>query len=545
MRLLHFSICIFGCVATLAAAPSITGVYNAGSWIPASLPNSGVAQGAYFTVTGSGLGPAALVVAGSYPLPTTQGLGGTSVQVKVGTVTQTCIMYYTSATQVSGIVPSATPVGTGTLTISYQGSSVSASIQVVAASFGMFTLNSGGTGPASITDVNYNPITMINAAHPGDTIVLWGTGLGAVTGDETEPPSGSKNFPGVEVLIGTQLVPPLYAGRSSYPGLDQVNVVIPAGFSYGCKTSIAVVVNGVTGNVVSTSIGPAGQTTCGDTYGALTAANLQQAVASGSLNIGAVDVSRVGTNNDVLAGSFATYPVNSLIRSYAASYGPSIGGCVVYEQVAAGTLILTDPVLAGLPHLDAGPALVLTPQGGKAVTVNATSTGVYSATLGTSASPYIVPGAYSVSNGNGGAQVSAFNWTDTLAESAGVHKPACVVQSRAESDRELDRQLALYRGEHFRLLGSAAEPNREFVCRIRMHRAGGLHPVHHSLGDPEHASHQRLRRRGRAGRRVPDRGGSRQPVCGRRTRCGPLHGFHFYWAGAEGPVSRPFSRMVE
>jgi uncharacterized protein (TIGR03437 family) len=401
-------------VTTLRAAPAITGVYNAGSWIPGSLPNSGVAQGAYFTVTGSGLGPSTLVVAGSYPLPTTQGLGGTNVQVKVGAVTQTCIIYYTSATQVSGIIPSATPVGTGTLTISYQGSSVSAPIQVVAASFGMFTLNSGGTGPASITDVNYNPITMINAAHPGDTIVLWGTGLGAVTGDETEPPTGSKNFPGVEVLIGTQLVPPLYAGRSSYPGLDQVNVVIPAGFSYGCKTSIGVVVNGVTGNVVSTSIGPAGQATCGDTYGALTAANLQKALASGSLNIGAVDVSRVGTNDDVLTGSFATYPVNSLIRSYAGSYGPSIGGCVVYEQVAAGTLILTDPVLAGLPHLDAGPALVLTPQHGKAVTVSATSTGVFGGSLGTSASPYIAAGTYSISNGNGGSQVSAFNWADTL-----------------------------------------------------------------------------------------------------------------------------------
>jgi uncharacterized protein (TIGR03437 family) len=413
MWTMHFFALIFGTAIVMAAAPAITGVYNAGSWIPPSLPNSGVAQGAYFTVTGSGLGPSTLLVAPSYPLPTTQGLGGTVVQVKVGAVTQTCIMYYTSATQVSGIVPSATPVGSGTLTISYQGGSASATIQVVAASFGMFTLNSGGTGPASITDVSYNPITMIHVAHPGDTLVLWGTGLGAVTGDETEPPTPA-NFPGVEVLIENQLVTPSYAGRSSYPGLDQINVVVPAGTSGGCKTSIAVVVNGVTGNVVSTSIGPAGQTVCGDTYGALTAANLEKAAASGSLNIGAVDVSRIGTNDDVLAASFATYPVNSLIRSYAGSYGPSIGGCVVYEQVASGTLILTDPVLAGLPHLDPGPSLVLTPQAGKAVTVNATSTGVFGATLGTTGDVYISPGTYSVANGNGGSDVGAFNWSDTL-----------------------------------------------------------------------------------------------------------------------------------
>jgi uncharacterized protein (TIGR03437 family) len=414
MRLLHFSICIFGCVATLAAAPAITGVYNAGSWIPASLPNSGVAQGAYFTVTGSGLGPSTLVVAASYPLPTTQGLGGTTVQVKVGTVTQTCIMYYTSSTQVSAIVPSATPIGTGTLTVSYQGALASATIQVVAASFGMFTLNSGGTGPASITDLNYSPITMINVAHPGDNIVLWGTGLGAVTGDETEPPATAKNFSGVQVLIQNQLVTPSYAGRSSYPGLDQINVTVPAGISGGCKTSIAVVVNGVTGNVVSTSVGPAGQTTCSDTYGALTGTNMQKAVSNGALNIAAVDLSRIGTNSDILAGSFATYPVNSLIRSFAGSYGPSIGGCVVYEQAAGTTLLVEDPVVPGLPHLDAGAALVVTPQGGTAVTVSAMSTGAYGAALGSSANPYIVPGTYSVANGNGGSQVGAFNWTATL-----------------------------------------------------------------------------------------------------------------------------------
>jgi hypothetical protein len=75
------------------------------------------------------LSPSNPVVAGSYPLPTRQGLGGTVVQVKVGAATQTCIMYFTSATQVSGIVPSATPVATGTLTISYHGSSVAAPIQ--------------------------------------------------------------------------------------------------------------------------------------------------------------------------------------------------------------------------------------------------------------------------------------------------------------------------------------------------------------------------------------------------------------------------------
>jgi uncharacterized protein (TIGR03437 family) len=417
--------CLITIVCGYAAAASISGVYNAGSWLPPSLPNSGVAQGAYLTVTGNGLGPAALVVASSYPLPTTQGLGGTTVQVRVGATTETCIMYYSSATQVSAILPSATPVGSGTLIVSYQGAA-SIAIQVVAGSFGMFTLNSAGTGPASITDLSYNPITMVNAAHSGDTVVLWGTGLGAVSGNETIPPTATNNFAGVQVLIENQLVTPGYAGRSSYPGLDQINVTIPAGISGGCKTSIGVVVNGVLGNVVSTSVAPGGQTSCGDAHGLLTKTNLGQAISNGSLNIGLVDLSRVATNDDTMVGSFANYPLNSLIRSWGGSVGPSIGSCIVYEQVAGSELILQDPIVPTLIHLNTGVALVIASSAGS-VTVDATSTGVYGAAVGTSANPYILPWNYTVSNGNGGSQVAAFSWSDTLPAPIGfVNFPATV-----------------------------------------------------------------------------------------------------------------------
>jgi uncharacterized protein (TIGR03437 family) len=426
--MIRFFFSFIGCAA-LAGAASISGIYNAGSWVPPSLPNSGIARGAIFTVTGTGLGPAALQQVQSYPLPMT--LAGTTIQVHMATVAESCIMIYTSATQVAAILPSATPLGNGTLTISYQGATASLAIEVVAGDFGMFTLNEGGSGPAVVTDLSYSPITMVNPAHPGENLILWGTGLGAVSGDETQPPA-AVNFPGVQVLIGDQLVTPGYAGRSSSPGLDQVNVTVPAGISGGCKTTLAVVVNGVTGNAVSTSVAPAGQATCGDTYGALTAGNLQTAIANGSLNIGVVDLSRVGTNDDALAASFANYPVNSLIRSYAGSFAPSLGNCVAYELVAGGTFFLSDPILPTLPHLDAGPALVITPANGTAMTVDATSTGLYAAALGTAGNVYIAPGAYSVANANGGSQVSAFNWSDTLPAPVGfVNLPSVINRSQS------------------------------------------------------------------------------------------------------------------
>ena len=237
MRLYRLIILAFGCTVLLTAAPSISSVYNGASWAPSGLPNSGVAQGSIFTLTGSGLGPLTLQQVQSYPLPTTNGLGGTTITVTVGGATETCIMIYTSANQVAAILPSATPVGTGTLTLSYQGASSSISITVLSANFGTFTLNEAGSGPGVVTDTNYNPITYINTAHPGDSLILWGTGLGATGGDETRPPAEVDLGTGVQVLVGNQPATVLYGGRSSSPGLDQINFVVPSGVT-GCKVSI-------------------------------------------------------------------------------------------------------------------------------------------------------------------------------------------------------------------------------------------------------------------------------------------------------------------
>ena len=399
-----------GCCATiLSAAPSIASVYNGASWTPAGLPNSGVAQGSIFTLTGSGLGPASLQQVQAYPLPTTQGLGGTTIQVTVGSTTETCIMIYTVGTQVAAILPSATPVGSGTLTLTYSGAKSSIPIQVLAANFGTFTLNEGGSGPAVITDTSYNAITMINAAHPGETLILWGTGLGAVTGDETEPPTQVDLGTGVQVFIGNQPATVLYGGRGSSPGLDQINFVVPAGVS-GCKSSVAVLVKGVTGNVTSISVSPAGQTTCGDTYGPLTVTNLQKAISSGTLNLATVQMSRIGGGTDELLADFGSYPLNSLIRSYGGGFGPSIGSCLAYE-VSGSSLVLADPIQP--TQLSAGASLVVTgPAGTK--TVVATSTGLYGAALSSGSSLFIEPGSYTLTNGSGTSSVAAFTWPLTL-----------------------------------------------------------------------------------------------------------------------------------
>jgi uncharacterized protein (TIGR03437 family) len=102
-----------------AQNPSITAVVNAASGIQSPLPNTGIAEGAIFLIVGSNLGPATLSLDNSRF--TSTGLLGTSVSVTVKGTTVAALMYYTSATQVAGLLPSNTPVGTGAITVTYNG----------------------------------------------------------------------------------------------------------------------------------------------------------------------------------------------------------------------------------------------------------------------------------------------------------------------------------------------------------------------------------------------------------------------------------------
>src|SRR5215472_5232344 len=115
----------------LSAQPTVTAAENAASYLAPGLPNSAIAQGAIFVVYGSGIGPANTVVAPT-PFQSTT-LSNTSVAVTVGGNTMNAPMYYSSGAQVAALLPSNTPIGTGTITVTYNGqTSATAPITVVA-----------------------------------------------------------------------------------------------------------------------------------------------------------------------------------------------------------------------------------------------------------------------------------------------------------------------------------------------------------------------------------------------------------------------------
>jgi uncharacterized protein (TIGR03437 family) len=161
MRAIGSVLIILSCTVSALAQPSITEVGPAASYLPTGAPGGGIAQGSFFYIKGSNLGPATGVVftAGSANYTIGADLGGTRVKVTMGATVLDAFPYYASASQVNVILPSNTPVGGGTVTVLYNGSQGVFPITVVRAAYGIFTLNSAGNGPAVVTDALNGQVT--------------------------------------------------------------------------------------------------------------------------------------------------------------------------------------------------------------------------------------------------------------------------------------------------------------------------------------------------------------------------------------------------
>ena len=277
----------------LDAQVTVSAAVNAASYLNASLPNGNLTQGGAFVVFGKGLGPAQTAVVNAFPLP--NNLAGTSVSVTVGGTTVPCIMLYTLATQVAAVIPSSTPVGSGTMVVTYNGTnSAPLKINVVAHDFGIFALNQGGSGPGVLVNAITNVVNSSTAsANPGDLVDIWGTGLGPVAGDEAGgalPGNMLANL-NLQVYVGTQLAQVMYAGRSGCcTGLDEIEIVVPAGVT-GCAVPVYVVDGGVASNFTTMSIAQSGSS-CPQS-GESDPSLLQIAQKSGGLRVGAVSLGRV------------------------------------------------------------------------------------------------------------------------------------------------------------------------------------------------------------------------------------------------------------
>ena len=392
--------------------PSISsaGVVNAASSLAPGFSNSGIAQGSIFVIYGSYLGPDTLTQAGSFPLPTSAGLAGTLLHLNAGAYNADIPIIYTSASQVAALMPSTAPLGNVTLTLTYRTlTSNPVVINVVRSSFGIFTLNQGGTGQAIVQ--NYvNPTlqpvnTILAPASPGGVGILWGTGLGPVaSGDEAAGPIPGSLASYLDALyVGGQKVNVRYAGRTSCcAGVDQINFDIPAGIQ-GCYVPISAVVNGLVSNVATIAIGSG--STCSDPL-SFNSSDLTTLSQTGALSVGTINYwNNVSAGAEQASATFLRYATSGLTAAPAPLHATA-GSC--YEtQSPVGLSVQTPAYGTGL---NAGFAVSLNgPPGRVDMTNNTTVVGSYSATV---QPPLTFPGAYSVTS-IGGADIGVLSGSFT------------------------------------------------------------------------------------------------------------------------------------
>ena len=401
-----------------AQTPTIGSIVNGATYSYAPLPNSPIARGAIFIVFGSNMGPLNLQGASSLPLQTS--LAGTSIRITAGSTNVQAPLLYVSSTQLAGILPSNTPLGSVNVTVTYNaGTSNSFTIQVVQSNFGAFTYNQAGSGAAVVLDGGGAFITALNPARPNQTVAVYGTGVGPIsTDDAAAPPAGDQTNVPVEVYVGTTKAPLVYRGRApGFAGLDQINFTIPPG-NIGCSVSLLVKINNLVSNISTIAVSNGGP--CSDTNGI----NFGQLTSRDSLKIGSVFLSHSSTTitlpapigpqtstADSGSGYFVQVSRDSLSQSQASFGTVSVGGCSVsfFNGQSAAQSTFTTAV-----GLDAGTQLTVTGSNGSRTLPKLTQpsglfAGLYGGALSIPpAGPFLGSGTYTVSV-PGGADVGAFN----------------------------------------------------------------------------------------------------------------------------------------
>jgi uncharacterized protein (TIGR03437 family) len=252
-----------------------------------------IAQGSLFVVFGANIGPAQIVQAGSYPLPTQ--VGGTSISVIAGSTTYLCPMVYSLAGQAAAVMPSNVPPGQAMVMLNYNGQATPfpAFANVVPSAVGIFTLSSSGLGPGVITALDGTVKTFAVTAKTGETVIAWATGLGPISGPDNVIPPTFPSFPGVEVWVGTISANVVYAGRSGCcAGVDQIAFEVPAGIA-GCYQPVVVRSGGKISNFVSLAVNSTGAA-CTDTAPTIPVAVMNRALAEQPVTTAALAAGPLG-----------------------------------------------------------------------------------------------------------------------------------------------------------------------------------------------------------------------------------------------------------
>jgi uncharacterized protein (TIGR03437 family) len=241
----------------LTPAPAINqgGVVSTASFAPSPAP---VAPGSIATIFGSNLNSGVTV---SFPTIGLDGrlatsLGGASVTIN-GALAP---LFYSAPGQLIVQIPFEL-VGLATATVQATvGAQTSVSRSIALDNFvpGIFTANRQGTGAAAaVHQDNVTPVTAQNPARPGEVIVIYATGMGAVT---PPLPTGARStgnptvFTPIVNIDGIPGVVVFSGAAPGYTGLYQVNVQIPASTRSASDIPLVLTIGGKPSNSVTIAV---------------------------------------------------------------------------------------------------------------------------------------------------------------------------------------------------------------------------------------------------------------------------------------------------
>jgi hypothetical protein len=325
-------------------------------------------------------------------------------------------------------------------------------------------VNESGSGAAVVTFTNYSVVSPTNSAKPGDTLVLWGTGLGPLPAGQSDAAGavGGNIAVPIQVLVGGVSATIQYQGRTpTAVGLDQINFIVPLTAPLGCAVSIivqtttpATVSNGPTMSLAATD-----GATCTDPTQIIPTSYLtKSSVKAAYLNInvnsflngftGPGNNPSTTTSLQASAGFLQFTQAQLAASSVVTNAEPTLGSCVMGIVVGNGSGG-GGPVAT---YLNAGSSVTLTPPSGPPVILSPQTAGVQivyqNSTLSTAPS-----GTWGFSN-TGGSDVGPLNfnfpipaqvtWTNQTSLSTGAAidhtQPLTITWAGGDSNGYVDIQ---------------------------------------------------------------------------------------------------------
>jgi uncharacterized protein (TIGR03437 family) len=212
------------------------GIVNAATNAPAG---DFIAPGEFLAIYGSGL---AASPAGASALPFPLSLGGVSVSIGG----KSAPLFSVSSGQINCIVPYGVTGATANITVTNGTASNTVTVGVAPTAPGVFSADTSGTGDGAITHADGSIVNASSPAIKGETVVMYMSGLGALTNPVNDGfgATGINNaVTQLAVYVNGVAVPAAdiaYQGLTVDAGLYQINFKVPSSLKVSGELPVAV-----------------------------------------------------------------------------------------------------------------------------------------------------------------------------------------------------------------------------------------------------------------------------------------------------------------